>query len=35
MEYIYIDREDDKSIIADYKKRFETKSLKEISESIK
>ena len=30
MEYIYIDKEDDKSIIADYKKRFETKSLEEL-----
>ncbi len=27
MEYIYVDREDDKNIIADYKKRFEAETL--------
>ncbi|MEH6514134.1 MAG: hypothetical protein V7734_13655 [Maribacter arcticus] len=33
MEYIYVGREDDNNIIADYKKRFEAKTLEELVES--
>ena len=33
MEYIYIDREDDKNTISEYKKIFEDESLEELVES--